>query len=233
MGGVEKLSGKSLNLLSSCTSVTFYVATQKGGSMNMAGQHDKFLQYSFLVFLIILLSLTSLPSTEAADTCNDAIPPEIVANYLHSVIEADRTVYTTRVVERMKDQGIVLASENWERKKALPLPAQLLMEAAHLVAAKNSGIQFRLSSLWPIYERNAPATEFERKGLKAVLTNPDEPYTGVITSGKDRLFQAIYADKAISNACVTCHNTHPRGHKRNFHLQDVMGGLVITIPLNP
>ena len=200
--------------------------------MNMAGLNDKFLQYSFLVFLIILLSLTALPSTEAADTCNDAIPPEIVANYLHNVIEADRIVYTTRVVERMKNQGVVLASEHWERKKALPLPAQLLMESAHLVAEQNSGIQFRLSSLWPIYERNAPATEFERKGLKAVLTNPDEPYTGVITSGKERFFQAIYADKAVSNACVTCHNTHPRSSKRNFHLQDVMGGLVITIPLN-
>ena len=201
--------------------------------MNMAGLHEKFLQYSFLVFLIILLSLTAPPSTEAADTCNDAIPPEIVANYLHNVIEADRTVYTTQVVERMKNQGIVLASEDWERRKALPLPAQLLMEAAHLLAEKNSGIQFRLSSLWPIYERNASATEFERKGLKAVLANPDEPYTGVITSGKERFFQAIYADKATSNACVTCHNTHPRSSKRNFQLQDVMGGIVITIPLNP
>ena len=199
----------------------------------MAGLHEKFPQYSFLVFLIILLSLTALPSTEAGDTCSDAIPPEVVANYLHNVIEADRTVYTTRVVERMKNQGIVLASEHWEKKKALPLPAQFLMEAAHLVTAKNSGIQFRLSSLWPLYERNAPATEFERKGLKAVLTNPDEPYTGVIISGKDRFFQAIYADKAISNACVTCHNTHPRSPKQDFHLQDVMGGLVITIPLNP
>jgi len=201
--------------------------------MNMAGLQEKFLQYSFLVFLIILLSLTAPPSTEAADTCHDAIPPEIVANYLHNVIEADRTVYTTQVVERMKNQGIVLASENWERRKALPLPAQFLMEAAHIVAEQDSGIQFRLSSLWPIYERNASATEFERKGLEAVLANPDEPYTGVITSGKERFFQAIYADKATSNACVTCHNTHPRSPKRNFHLQDVMGGLVITIPLNP
>jgi hypothetical protein len=201
--------------------------------MNMAGLHEKFLQYSFLVFLIILLSLTAPPAIEAADTCKDAIPPEIVANYLHNVIEADRTVYTTQVVERMKNQGIVLASENWERRKALPLPAQFLMEAAHIVAEQDSGIQFRLSSLWPIYERNASATEFERKGLEAVLANPDEPYTGVITSGKERFFQAIYADKATSNACVTCHNTHPRSPKRNFHLQDVMGGIVITIPLNP
>jgi len=199
----------------------------------MTGLHEKFPHYSFLAFLIILLSLTALPSAEAGDTCSDAIPPEVVANYLHNVIEADRTVYTTRVVERMGDQGIVLASEHWEKKKALPLPAQLLMEAAHLVAEKNSGIQFRLSSLWPLYKRNAPATEFEKKGLKAVLTNPDEPYTGVIISGKDRFFQAIYADKAISSACVTCHNSHPRSPKRDFQLQDVMGGLVITIPLNP
>jgi hypothetical protein len=44
-------------------------------------------------------------------------------------------------------------------------------------------------------------------------------------------FQAIYADRAVSQACVDCHNTHPHSPKKDFKLGDVMGGLVIEIPL--
>ncbi|UCE64335.1 MAG: DUF3365 domain-containing protein, partial [Nitrospirota bacterium] len=87
------------------------------------------------------------------------------------------------------------------------------------------------TSLWPIYRKNAPATSFEKKGLEAVLKNPDKPYTGIIRSGKKQFFQAIYADRAVSEACVVCHNTHPMSPKRDFQQKDVMGGLVITIPL--
>ncbi|UCE63722.1 MAG: DUF3365 domain-containing protein, partial [Nitrospirota bacterium] len=160
------------------------------------------------------------------------IPPRVVANYIQAVIESDRKVYTTRIVERMQNQGIVLAAEDWEARHALPLPAQFLMESARLVAKRQEGIRYRLTSLWPIYRKNAPATSFEKKGLEAVLKNPDKPYTGVIKSGKKRFFQAIYADRAVSEACVVCHNTHPMSPKRDFHKKDVMGGLVITIPLN-
>ena len=63
------------------------------------------------------------------------IPVETVANYVHSVIQADRTFYTTDIVERMQMRGIVVASENWRETSRLPLPAQFLMEAGRLVAA--------------------------------------------------------------------------------------------------
>ena len=42
------------------------------------------------------------------------ISPEIVADYMHSVVQAERTFYTTEVVERMQTRGIVSASENWK-----------------------------------------------------------------------------------------------------------------------
>ena len=32
-------------------------------------------------------------------------------------------------------------------------------------------------------------------------------------------------------ACIGCHNAHPRSPKKDFKLDDVMGGLVIEIPL--
>jgi Protein of unknown function (DUF3365) len=160
------------------------------------------------------------------------IPPEKVAEYVHAVLEADRTVYTNHVVNRMQAKGIVSAAEHWENENALPLPAQFLQHSGKLVAEGGRGIRYRLISLWPIYQRNAPATEFERKALEALNQQPNRPFTGVVTSGRKQYFQAIYADRAVSTACVTCHNTHPLSPKRDFRANDVMGGMAITIPLD-
>jgi hypothetical protein len=185
-----------------------------------------------IVFLIAVLGSWELSTSRAKDfDAQLGIPPETVADYLHGVIQADRTIYTTHVVERMQMKGIVVASENWEQRNALPLPAQFLIEAARLVAEQRNGIRYRLVSLWPINERNKPATEFEREGLEDVLKNYERPYTGIITTGRNHYFQAVYADRAVSQACVGCHNAHSNSPKRDFKLNDVLGGIVITIPL--
>ncbi len=159
------------------------------------------------------------------------IAPERVAEYVHAVIEADRTSYTTLVVNRMQEKGIVKAAEHWEQDNALPLPAQLLQHSGRLVAEGGGGVRYRLIGLSPIYQRNAPATDFERKALENISRHPDRPVTGVVSSGRKRFFQAIYPDRAVSSACVNCHNSHPLSPKRDFKLNDVMGGIAITIPL--
>ena len=40
------------------------------------------------------------------------------------------------------------------------------------------------------------------------------------------------ADRMTSQGCVDCHNTHLLSPRRDFKLNDVMGGVVITIPLD-
>ena len=115
------------------------------------------------------------------------IPPEAVADYVHSVIQADRTIYTTEVVERMQMRGIVFAAENWREAGKLPLPAQFLIEAGRLVAAEHgSGLRFKLISSWAINKKNRPTSDFERTGLTEILVNPDRPYTGMATEGGTR-----------------------------------------------
>jgi hypothetical protein len=201
--------------------------------MTLKRLKKKFVLSSLFLFLIMFLNWGGLSVAEAAEPPKHGIAAETVADYLYALIAADRTIYTKLVVERLQNQGVVLAAEDWEKRHALLLPAQFLMESARLVAEKDQGIRFRLIGLWPTYRRNAPATDFERKGLEAVRANPDQAFTGVSTSGKKDFFQAIYADAAVSEACVVCHNTHPQSPKRDFQVGDVMGGVVITIPLNP
>ena len=162
---------------------------------------------------------------------SDGIPPEKVADYVHAVLEADRTIYTTHIVNRMQEKGIVSAAEHWEQENALPLPAQFLQHSGRLVAENGGGIRYRLIGLWPIYQRNAPATDFERKALDTLRRQPERPVTGIVASGKKHYFQAVYPDRAVSTACVTCHNSHPLSPKQDFKLNEVIGGIAITIPL--
>jgi hypothetical protein len=172
----------------------------------------------------------SLPSAKETPSIG-SVSPERVADYVHAVLEADRTIYTTHIVNRMQEKGIVAATEHWEQDNALPLPAQFLQHSGRLVAESGRGIRYRLIGFSPIYQRNAPATEFERKALEVLRRQPDRPVTGVVASGKKQYFQAIYADRAVSSACITCHNSHPLSPKQDFKLNDVMGGIAITIPL--
>jgi hypothetical protein len=183
--------------------------------------------------LVIGLGITGFVGTSRAETESTAfnLPVEKVADYLYALIEADREVYTKHVVERMQIKGVVVASENWEEKNTLPLPAQFLMESGRVVARKGLGVQYRLISLWPINKRNGASSEFEKIGLGTILTHPTKPYTAFVKEGGARYFQAVYPDLAVAQACIGCHNSHPDSPKRDFKINDVIGGLVISIPL--
>ena len=208
------------------------LSTPIQGGVAMRTRWPKVIFWGGPILLLLFITAGPLSSNERTTEPSDFIPPERVADYIHAIIEADRTIYTKQVVGRMQEKGIVSAEEHWEQKNGLPLPAQFLLAAGRLVAEKERGIRYRLISLWPIKERNGPATDFERKGLNAVVKKPDQPHTGIVTSGKRRFFQALYADRAIAKACIDCHNTHPLSPKRDFKLNDVMGAILITIPLN-
>jgi hypothetical protein len=171
------------------------------------------------------------PSSAATEETSVSLPVEMVADYVHAVIEADREVYTRHVVERLQAKGVVVASENWEEKNTLPLPAQFLMESGRVMARKGIGIQYRLISLWPINKRNGASSEFEKIGLGTVLIHPTKPYTGFVKEGGSRYFQALYPDLAVAQACIGCHNAHPDSPKRDFKINDVMGAIVISIPV--
>ena len=193
---------------------------------------------SYLVMgLILVVVLTiALPRflAHAQNSSEDQIPgisAKVVADYIHAVIQADRTLYATHVVERMAEHKIVIAAEYWKQRKALPLPAQMLLLSGLQVEQQGTGLKFRLSSLVPIYEKNGPTTDFERAGLNAVTKDPSQPYTGVIQRGEQKFFKAVYADKAVSTSCINCHNGHLLSPKQDYQLGDVMGGVIISFPL--
>ncbi len=158
-------------------------------------------------------------------------PPEVVADYVHSILESNRAVYAKHIVDRLESRGVMSASENWKQDNTLMLPAQFLMNTSRLVRQKGLGLDFQLISLWPINMKNRPGNEFERMGLETVEYHPIRPYSGRVKVGRKQFFQSIYPDLAVAPACVECHNAHPKSPKRDFKLLDVMGGVVVTLPI--
>jgi hypothetical protein len=92
------------------------------------------------------------------------------------------------------------------------------------------GFTYALLSPWPINKQNLPRTEVEKAGLHQVATSGQSHY-GEETLGGQRYFTAVYADKAVSTACVGCHNGHRDSARHDFKLGEVMGGVVIRVAL--
>ncbi len=123
----------------------------------------------------ILLAGVAVDVAQAGETAG--IPPEVVAEYIHAIIQADRIIYSTHVVERLQDLKVTVAAEEWKASGTLPLPAQMLQMAGQEIQGLGLGLRIRLASLGPIYKKNGPADQFERAGLEAVAKNPAQSGT--------------------------------------------------------
>lgn len=174
----------------------------------------------------------------AAAGCALAVPAHGQVSYkdmadaLHAVMESDRTVYTRMVVNRLQnEEKVIKASEHFKDDKALPLPAQMFRFGAEMVAEKRLPFSYSLQSLWPVNKQNAPKTAVEKAGLEAVAKDNTKPYYAEETLGKTKYFTAVYADKAVAPACVSCHNDHKDSPRTDFKIGQTMGGVVIRIPM--
>lgn len=179
----------------------------------------------------VALCLLGTGSAGVAAAGSASVPVETVVDYIYAVLASDRTFYTVHVVERMQQRGVIESSERWRTDPTLPLPAQFVQVSSNLAALTGVKVRYRLIGFHPINKQNGPATEFEKKGLEAVMAEPDRPYKGFVTEGGERRFQALYADRAVSAVCVTCHNAHPQSPKRDYTLNGVLGAVSISIPV--
>jgi hypothetical protein len=181
---------------------------------------------------ISLFALTSGCSSGGETEKAGGIDPQTFADSLFAVMSSDRAVYTQKVVNRLQnDQKVIKASEHFEDDKALPLPAQMFRFGSEMVAEKTDKFSYQLLSLWPVNKQNAPKTEVEKQGLEFIAANPGENFYSEEELGGKNYFTAVYADKAVAPACVTCHNDHKDSPKTDFKIGDTMGGVVIRIPI--
>ena len=181
-------------------------------------------------------------NSQSSEATVGGLAPEVVVDYIHTVAESDRTAYTKHVINRFKTlegqekpNGVVTAeaTEAWQEANGIPLPAQMFRMGAEL-ASEGGQFTYGLISPWNINDKQAPQDEFEEAGMQQVI-DTGEPYKEYREIAGQKYFSAIYPDKAVAEACVTCHNQHPVHKERYpdkvFKLGDVMGGVVINLPL--
>lgn len=180
----------------------------------------------------IALSAAMLSACNSEAKQAGGVTPQRMADALYTVMASDRAAYTRLVVNRLAmDEKVITASEHWKDDKALPLPAQMFRYGAELTAESNPDLSYSLQSLWPVNKQNAPRTAAEKEGLQFVIDNPGKSFYAEETLGGKKYFTAVYADAAVSPACVSCHNDHKDSPRTDFEEGDVMGGVVIRIAL--
>ncbi len=160
------------------------------------------------------------------------ISPRKFADSLYAVIAADRQAFARLVVERLATaSGPTRVSQDWRAENCLPTHAQLLREAAVDIQRRGAEFSYTLRSLWPINPAHGPQTEIERLGLEAVARAPGTNFYTEENLGGRSYFTAIYPDRATLRSCVDCHNRHPASPRRDFREGEVMGGIVVRVPL--
>lgn len=155
-----------------------------------------------------------------------------MADSLHAVIAADRAVYSRVIVERLALEKSKLAvGQDYEAADCLPVHAQMLRLAARSIQQEGAEFSYTLRSLWPINPSHGPQTEIERQGLEAVARAAGTNFYREELLGGRSYFTAIYPDRATSPSCVDCHNRHASSPRHDFRTNEVMGAIVIRIPL--
>ena len=199
---------------------------------------QQFMVIAGLIVALLSVSLTGCGGTpaEASATPAAGITPKQFADGVHAVMMADRTVYATHVVTNLKKQDSpVKADEYWQdSENAIPLPAQAFRMGAELVDENpEAGFSYSLRSKWPLNEQHRPKTEFEEQAMDFLSENPGESFYGEEELGGKKYFVAVYPDRAVAEACWSCHNEHPeRGDDYpEFAKDDVMGGVLVRVPM--
>jgi hypothetical protein len=195
--------------------------------------------------LTTTVMLTGCGKSESSAAAAPAgVDHKMVADMLHSVMAADRKIYVKNVVSRLtKDQQLKVmdedgktvkpfkGSEDWETTYGtLPLPAQQFRYGSEEAYRNNQDFEYGLISSWAINKKHLPGTEFEKAKIK-IMEETGKPVYGEETMGKDKFFVAMYPDRATAKACWDCHNKHIDSPKTDFKPDDVMGGIVIRIPM--
>lgn len=184
--------------------------------------------------IAVCSSVLVLSACGEKETGSAGIDPKVYTDSLFAVMKADRTNYTKLIIQRLgpAGSGSIKPIEEWEdHDNGALLPAQMFRAGAEAVAEMTDEFTYSLQSTWPINKQNAPKTPMEKEGLEYIVANPGENFYGTEELGDKKYYTAVYPDVAVAQPCATCHNEHKDTPRTDFKLGDVMGGVVIRVPL--
>jgi adenylate cyclase len=173
------------------------------------------------------LFVTAPPPLAAPGSTGRTLPIRAVFSILELENEAARAMWTEEIVNHGKAVGLAF-QENWrdERVQAGPLPALFLRETAKNLERSSLRLRLFLGSRFPINAANRFTGEQAERF--ATLEQAGAPQFFVEPTTQQQT--AMFADRAVVQACVTCHNTHPGSPKTDWQVHAIMGAATWMYP---
>ena len=154
----------------------------------------------------------------------------MTAGYLSRELAAERQYYTSTVLRRALEAGLIVSSTYHDQERAIPLHFTFIKEATQAIGA-GGALTIELVSTRPVNPNNLPKDEFQRQALAQFSKGSETSFHSFeVYNGKISVRYMI-PDIATSQTCVDCHNANPASPKRDYKIGDVAGGLEIIIPI--
>lgn len=190
------------------------------------------------VFILLVLGLGALiaylfatappPLAEATELTGRTIPIEKVMRAVAAENDVARALYTKEIVGAGMKAGLKF-DENWQQTtvQAGPLPALFLRATAASLEKNPIPLSLFLGSSHPINASNQFSGVQEEKFEKMLNANEEPQF---FFDEDIKRHTAMFVDKAVASACVTCHNDHVDSPKKDWKLGEVMGATTWSFP---
>jgi methyl-accepting chemotaxis protein len=144
-----------------------------------------------------------------------------------------RGYYTAKVVNKVKTASAMKVSFAHDASDTIPLPATMVHELSEALSRSESGTTIKLYSAYPFPNRAGRKLDaFARDAMADFARDPEAVFVrSEEVNGRASVRVAI-ADRMTTEACVTCHNTHPDSPKKDWKLNDVRGALEVVVPVD-
>jgi len=177
-----------------------------------------------LISLLILSGCTDHP-------LNAQVSLHQLTDSLHHVLAADRRAYEQLVFERLKQIQPTAKMPQLAQQLPLLWPAQLFTQGAHIAQQQGAHFSYVLLAQNPVNPKNQPITEKEKQALAFIETHKGQNYYGEEYIGKVKFFVAAYPEIAYADHCVHCHNHYLHAKQPQYELNDILGAILIRVPL--
>ncbi|MGR3293189.1 MAG: methyl-accepting chemotaxis protein [Candidatus Scalindua sp.] len=170
---------------------------------------------------------------------NELIPLQVRHSTLKTAevvtiqIVEDRKQYTKNIIVKLKKDGVVGVHPNRDYANidgGIPLPATFVQEVSNKINEKGV-YSYDLLSKWNINKEKGLNTDFEREAFDYLYNKEGNVFSRFMVHNGVYSLRYATADVAVAGACVSCHNNHEESPKKDFKLGDVMGVLVVNIPI--
>ncbi len=188
-----------------------------------------FLPFIFVSLLGLILAAVYIPSILKQNVISSAV--ETAENNVKQ-FKVLRKYYVKNVIKKVLSGSNIKGAVNHKNNpNAIPLPATLIHDLSEELSS--AGTSLKLYSAYPFPNRAARVNdEFADQAWQALTNDVEKTFTQVeIINGEAHVRVAV-ADTMVSEACVSCHNSHPQTPKNNWKLGDLRGVLEINIPID-